>query len=323
MNDVRDKVVAGSSSWENTTAHSDSSPENQSSPSASSDTPHTPGAPVPLAPHLQAELHPDLLQQGWRKYWSKRENRPYFWNKLSGESMWELPAVKRDFDPITDPLGICHTGPPNAGNMTPGPNKRRPSEDSGPPPKKFVLAGPWDIEVPTNVVIYERPPTICPHPHPEIEGFRFTLANKLRQCYQELCHTREGIDAPKDSFNRWLMERKVNDQGGSDPLLPSHCFPEISRSMYEEIMNDIPIKLTHPKFTGDARKQLSRYAEAAKKMIESRNASPESRKVVKWNAEDTFQWLRRTVGATYDDFQDRLAHLRVNNFIHLNKLKYT
>lgn len=77
-------------------------------------------------------------------------------------------------------------------------------------------------------------------------------------------------------------------------------------------MNDIPIKLTHPKFTGDARKQLSRYAEAAKKMIESRNASPESRKVVKWNAEDTFQWLRRTVGATYDDFQNRLAHLRVN-----------
>ncbi|KAG8305179.1 mRNA (2'-O-methyladenosine-N(6)-)-methyltransferase [Homalodisca vitripennis] len=41
-----------------------------------------------------------------------------------------------------------------------------------------------------------------------------------------------------------------------------------------------------------------------------RNASPESRKVVKWNAEDTFQWLRRTVGATYDDFQDRLGHLK-------------
>lgn len=311
MNDVRDKVVAGSSSWETVVTNSDSSPEIQSSPNTSGETPQTPGAPAPLAPHLAADLHPELLQQGWRKYWSKRENRPYFWNKLSGESMWELPAVKRDFDPITDPLGICHTGPTNPNNIVPGASKRRPSEDSGPPPKKFVLSGPWDIEVPTNVVIYERPPTICPHPHPEVEGYRFTLANKLRQCYQELCHTRESIDAPKDSFNRWLMERKVNDQGGSDPLLPSHCFPEISRCMYEEIMNDIPIKLTHPKFTGDARKQLSRYAEAAKKMIESRNASPESRKVVKWNAEDTFQWLRRTVGATYDDFQDRLAHLRV------------
>lgn len=82
-------------------------------------------------------------------------------------------------------------------------------------------------------------------------------------------------------------------------------------SMYREIMEDIPMKLVRPKFTGDARKQLSRYAEAAKKVIESRNASPESRKVVKWNAEETFQWLRRTVGATYDDFQERLSHLKV------------
>ena len=42
-----------------------------------------------------------------------------------------------------------------------------------------------------------------------------------------------------------------------------------------------------------------------------RNVSAESRKLVKWNVEDTFQWLRRTVGATYDDFQERLAHLKV------------
>ncbi len=83
------------------------------------------------------------------------------------------------------------------------------------------------------------------------------------------------------------MERKVIDCG-TDPLLPSQCFPEISVSMYREIMNDIPIKLVRPKFTGDARKQLSRYAEAAKKVIDSRDATPESRKVVKWNAEDTF-----------------------------------
>ena len=39
-----------------------------------------------------------------------------------------------------------------------------------------------------------------------------------------MCHSREGIDAPKDSFNRWLLERRVIDQG-KDPLLPSYCFP--------------------------------------------------------------------------------------------------
>lgn len=319
MNEVRDKVVAGPSTWDTLTA-SDSSPEILTSPiklapnvgdpscSPGQATPQTPQGPPMPGLNFMEDIHPELLQQGWRKYWSKRENRPYFWNKLSGESMWEMPMTKRDFDPITDPLGICGPGPANPAQIIP---KRRASEDNGPPPKKFVLAGPWDLDIPTNVVIYERPPTISPHPHPEIESYRFSLVTKLRLCYQELCHARESIDAPKDSFNRWLMERKVCDQGGCDPLLPSHCFPEISRSMYEEIMNDIPIKLGHPKFTGDARKQLSRYAEAAKTMIESRNASPESRKVVKWNTEDTFQWLRRTVGATYDDFQDRLAHLKV------------
>lgn len=69
---------------------------------------------------------------------------------------------------------------------------------------------------------------------------------------------------------------------------------------------------TRPKFTGEARKQLSKYAEAAKRMIDtSRTASQESRKIVKWNVEDTFQWLRRTVGATFDDYMERLAHLKV------------
>lgn len=65
------------------------------------------------------------------------------------------------------------------------------------------------------------------------------------------------------------MERKVIDTG-TDPLLPSSCSPEISHCMYREVINDIPIKLVRPKFTGDARKQLSRYAESAKKLIESR-----------------------------------------------------
>lgn len=108
---------------------------------------------------------------------------------------------------------------------------------------------------------------------------------------------------------RWLLERKVSDRG-FDPLLPSACNPEISPSMYREIMNDIPLKIVKPKFTGDARKQLSKYAEAAKNLIEIRPAPAESKKVVKWNAEETFQWLRRTVGASYEDFQDRLMHLK-------------
>uniref|UniRef100_A0A1A9V576 WW domain-containing protein n=1 Tax=Glossina austeni TaxID=7395 RepID=A0A1A9V576_GLOAU len=269
------------------------------------------------------ELTPELFSQGWRKFWSKRENRPYYWNKITGESLWEMPGA-RPFDPLTDPLGICHAGgqPPlhhSHSHMQQQHHnlKRRPSDDmhmhahghQQPPMKKFILAGPWDLEVCTNAVIVERPPTLLPQPHPEIEALRAAYTMKLVKTYEDLCMRRESIKAPKDSFNRWLIERKVIDNG-CDPLLPSSCIPEISPSMYREIMSDIPIKIVKPKFTGDARKQLSRYAEAAKQIIESGSAPNESKKVVKWNVEDTFQWLRRTVGASYEDFQDRLAHLK-------------
>ncbi|KAK9511151.1 hypothetical protein O3M35_005766 [Rhynocoris fuscipes] len=272
------------------------------------------------APYMEPELTPEMIQHGWRKYWSKRESRPYFWNKLTGESLWEMPTMKPQFDPVTDPLGICGPGAPSAQPGLQLGMKRRSSEEcvGSPAPKRMALSGPWDLDVPTNVVIYERTPLNIPHPHPIVEVFRCNLANKLRSCFQELCHSRESINAPKDCFNRWLMERKVIDTG-TDPLLPSSCSPEISDCMYREVINDIPIKLVRPKFTGDARKQLSRYAESAKKLIESRNASPESRKIVMWNVEDTFNWLRRTVGSSFDDFQDRLAHLREQCQPHLTE----
>lgn len=336
MNDigghVKDNVLPGPSAWDQLTAPQpqvqiESQPSAPTTPTKTTppDVAHTPQGPPGTVPIYSEELHPDLVHQGWRKFWSKRENRPYFWNKISGESLWEMPGSNRQFDPLTDPLGICNAG--QNGPQTPSPSphtslKRRASEDSqthhgggqpnvnAPPAmKKFILAGPWDLEVPTNVIIVERPPVLLPHPHPEIEAMRSAYVVKLIKTYEDLCMRRENIKSPKESFYRWLMERKVIDRG-CDPLLPSNCSPEISPLMYREIMNDIPLKIVKPKFTGDARKQLSKYAEAAKNIIESRPAPAESKKVVKWNAEETFQWLRRTVGASYEDFQDRLGHLK-------------
>lgn len=330
---VDSTVVSSQSAWEQLTQsqnHEHPStapavvvPTTPTTPIKSAASPEFPAsAPPPgtSAANFNEELPAELVNQGWRKFWSKRENRAYFWNKVTGESLWEMPGN----DPLTDPLGICHGGPNQTQN---GPNansslKRRASEDhqqgSGgagsnniaqPPLKKFILAGPWDLEIPTNVIMYDRVPTTFPPPHPEIEALRAALTIRLINNYTDLCQKRESITAPKDSFIRWLMERKVVDKG-YDPLLPSNCVPEISPSMYREIMNDIPIKLVKPKFTGDARKQLSRYAEAAKVIFEQRPASHESKKIVKWNTEETFQWLRKTVGASYEDFQDRLAHLK-------------
>lgn len=315
-NNIKDPVTPGPSAWDQLTAPQSTPPPTTPTKTTPPDialTPQTtPGSTIPF---YADELSPDLIQQGWRKFWSKRENRPYFWNKSSGESLWDMPGLNRPFDPLTDPLGICNSG--QNGPSTPSPHtlKRRASDETpnaanGPPTmKKFILTGPWDLEVPTNVLIVERPPTLLPHSHPEIEAMRAAYVVKLIKTYEDLCIRRENIRSPRESFHRWLMERKVIDRG-CDPLLPSHCIPEVSPSMYREIMNDIPLKIVKPKFTGDARKQLSKYAEAAKNIIESRPAPAESKKVVKWNAEETFQWLRRTVGASYEDFQDRLSHLK-------------
>lgn len=228
------------------------------------------------------------VKQGWKKFWSKRENRPYYWNKTTNESLWETPLLTK-FDPLlTDPLQLNPNGSSSPHSPLPGPSKQplkpplkrnlsNPAQQTPqqnqtgaqPPLKKFVLAGPWDLEVQSNVYIYNRPPSHLLHPHPEIEYMRGVTALKLYQTFENLCQQRESIKAPKGSFNRWLMERKVIDRG-YDPILPSQCNPEVSPAMYREIINDIPIKLVKPKFTSDARKQLSRYAESAVHIIENR-----------------------------------------------------
>ncbi|XP_031173161.1 mRNA (2'-O-methyladenosine-N(6)-)-methyltransferase [Sander lucioperca] len=314
----------------------------------------------PLSPSTTAkppELPDELVQAGWSKCWSRRENRPYYFNRFTNQSLWEVPVLGQH-DVISDPLGLNAApaeGGAGEGNLGNGQRKRRISEEQGaglnsikrvkaepttpispstpgakhwssaPEDKPTLPATPttpspapapyrpaviyWDLDTQTNAVIREHPPAHHLPPHPEIELQRAQLVTKLRQHYHELCHQREGIDPPRESFNRWLLERKVVDKG-QDPLLPSDCDPVISPSMFREVMNDIPIRLSRIKYKEEARKLLFKYAEAAKKMIDSRNASPESRKVVKWNAEDTMSWLRRDHSASKEDYMDRLEHLR-------------
>uniref|UniRef100_A0A674B8H3 mRNA (2'-O-methyladenosine-N(6)-)-methyltransferase n=1 Tax=Salmo trutta TaxID=8032 RepID=A0A674B8H3_SALTR len=322
----------------------------------------TQGSPVsPSTSKPMPELPDELVQAGWSKCWSKRENRPYWFNRFTNQSLWEMPVLGQH-DVISDPLGLNAapaegTGDAGVGN---GQRKRRLSEEAaqgGPNsfkrPKVGIPVAPttpivpispitpgakpwnsttgtedkpgqhsmpapapyrpsviyWDLDIQTNAVIRERPPANHLPPHPEMELQRAQLTTKLRQHYHELCYQREGIEPPRESFNRWLLERKVLDKG-PDPLLPSECDPIISPSMFREVMNDIPIRLSRIKYKEEARKLLFKYAEAAKKMIDSRNATPDSRKVVKWNAEDTMNWLRRDHSASKEDYMDRLEHLR-------------
>ncbi|XP_034280057.1 mRNA (2'-O-methyladenosine-N(6)-)-methyltransferase [Pantherophis guttatus] len=315
-----------------------------------------PSSPKPA--RLVQDLPDELVQAGWEKCWSKRENRPYYFNRFTNQSLWEMPLLGQH-DVISDPLGLNAAPVPadgGAGEAATAESrlwKRKLSEEGQPSgnfakkPKMEVPGNPtaqpapnisstpgtpllkawgvspeerqaallrptevyWDLDIQTNAVIKQRAPLEVLTPHPEVELLRSQLMLKLRQHYRELCQQREGIDPPRESFNRWMLERKVVDKG-SDPLLPSNCEPIVSPSMFREIMNDIPIRLSRIKFREEAKRLLFKYAEAAKRLIESRSASPDSRKVVKWNVEDTFSWLRRDRSASKEDYMDRLEHLR-------------
>ena len=74
------------------------------------------------------------------------------------------------------------------------------------------------------------------------------------------------------NYDRWLLEQKIKDLKGIDPLFPSCDNPEgiVSPVLLKEILNDVPMKVIKPRFTGDARKQLAKFAEACKKAIETR-----------------------------------------------------
>uniref|UniRef100_A0AAY5F2M5 mRNA (2'-O-methyladenosine-N(6)-)-methyltransferase n=1 Tax=Electrophorus electricus TaxID=8005 RepID=A0AAY5F2M5_ELEEL len=266
--------------------------------SSTQGSPLTPSTSKPIQ-----ELPDELIQAGWAKCWSKRENRPYYFNRFTNQSLWEMPVLgQHDVIVRPPPTGITLfyyliiSKPWNSS-----------SEDKQGQATTPVVY--WDLDVQTNAVIKERTTFDYLPPHPEIELQRAQLTTKLRQHYHELCSQREGIEPPRESFNRWLLERKVVDKG-VDPLLPSECDPVISPSMFREVMNDIPIRLSRIKYKEEARKLLFKYAEAAKKMIDSRNATPDSRKVVKWNVEDTMNWLRRDHSASKEDYMDRLDHLR-------------
>lgn len=46
------------------------------------------------APLLTLAVLPDeLVQAGWEKCWSKRENRPYYFNRFTNQSLWEMPVL--------------------------------------------------------------------------------------------------------------------------------------------------------------------------------------------------------------------------------------
>lgn len=35
----------------------------------------------------------ELVHAGWEKCWSRRESRPYYFNRFTNQSLWEMPVL--------------------------------------------------------------------------------------------------------------------------------------------------------------------------------------------------------------------------------------
>ena len=68
----------------------------------------------------------------------------------------------------------------------------------------MVFCSPfWDFSINTNVMMFERYPSVLPPPHNDIELMRGSLVQKLRFQYSELCYQREGKSHFFMMFYNW------------------------------------------------------------------------------------------------------------------------
>lgn len=152
---------------------SPSSNHSQNSPSSSS------SAMDGVMDSSSQDLPQELYKTGWRRFWSDREGRFYFFNKFTQESRWDLMSIQKVAQENT--------------------NRRQSSSSSivGAAPavqmyKNYVPSNEWNVHLPTNVKMCERVPFCFYPPHPEMEILRINSVLKLRQYLIELCQTKEG-----------------------------------------------------------------------------------------------------------------------------------
>eukprot|EP00026_Physarum_polycephalum_P005560 Phypoly_transcript_05595.p1 GENE.Phypoly_transcript_05595~~Phypoly_transcript_05595.p1 ORF type:complete len:531 (+),score=82.60 Phypoly_transcript_05595:167-1594(+) len=105
--------------------------------------------------------------------------------------------------------------------------------------------------------------------NPVEESLRGKYLNHLRKHYNDLCSNWLLISPPKESFNRWLMERMLlGAVGGREWLIPRKIEPIISPSMKRELSENLPCaKFKHHRDTNDLFNNIKDYAYAARNLV--------------------------------------------------------
>ena len=130
-------------------------------------------------------------------------------------------------------------------------------------------------------------------PRLEVELERSLSITSLRQYQRELLKEKLDMDqVPKQSFNRWMLERKVLENKAlrenfktetidyfTDPIVPSllcnsdkYLVDPSSESLRREILDDVPMKANmFPRNLEEARVSLKLYIDASRKCINQDN----------------------------------------------------
>lgn len=102
-----------------------------------------------------------------------------------------------------------------------------------------------------------------------IELLRLQKVRELRKSYESLCSDLIGIEPPRESFNRWLFERRL-EHDIPDPLVPPHRSDRpVSIALHHEILESIPHRVyLDQKVVGKAFRDLRQFVDSCHKLVD-------------------------------------------------------
>jgi len=83
----------------------------------------------------------------------------------------------------------------------------------------------WNFDAPQSSIVLSEETVIPPRSHlptPSVEKLRAAKIVSLRAAFNDLCHRNLGVEAPSESFNRWLFEQLAIPTRDLVPNLAEH-----------------------------------------------------------------------------------------------------
>lgn len=239
-------------------------------------------------------------------------------------------AQQYDYNPATEvsrakpPLNP----PPELSTSSTSVTQKRKSEETPDPNTldwkrpKDELEALWDFGIKTMIKVRMRTQYVYKETIPLYEIKRSKVLRSMRDKYEKLCHDREKIKSPDESFSRWILERRLLESKQCDPIIAFSCnSPEESyrddryRSMYQDIIRDIPVPIRVTSFQNHANgpnRPLFQYAHASMIIANERSESHSTdANIILEHCQREMKWIETNIcDQSKEECYKRLSQLR-------------